>query len=71
VGRVVIDNAGFTDLFGFRMESAPVGPQIAPANSSVPSLFGALQEQLGLKLEASRGPVDVLVIGSVGRPTPD
>jgi uncharacterized protein (TIGR03435 family) len=36
-----------------------------------PALSTALREQLGLKLEEGRGPVDVLVIGSVERPTPD
>lgn len=72
VGRVVVDKTGFTDLFSFRLEFAPVGgPQIAPFDSSAPSLFAALQEQLGLKLEPARGPVEVLVINSVERPTPN
>ncbi len=39
--------------------------------NDAPALFTALQEQLGLKLEADRGPVEVLVIDSVERPTPD
>jgi uncharacterized protein (TIGR03435 family) len=72
VGRVVVDKTAFTDRFSFRLEFAPVGGlQIAPSDSSAPSLFAALQEQLGLKLEPARGPVEVLVIESVERPTPN
>ena len=37
----------------------------------LPDLFTAIQEQLGLRLEATRRPVDVLVIETVERPTPD
>jgi uncharacterized protein (TIGR03435 family) len=40
-------------------------------NDERPIIFTALQEQLGLKLESARGPVDVLVVEHIDRPTPD
>jgi hypothetical protein len=48
---------------------AAAGPPAAPAEGF--SLFTALQEQLGLKLESERGPVRVLVIDHVERPKED
>ena len=47
-------------------------PSVAARDpNDAPALFTAVQEQLGLKLEPARGPVDVLVIDSVAMPTPD
>lgn len=67
VGRAVVDRTGLTGNWAFELTyAAEPGP-----DSDAPSLFTALQEQLGLKLESTRGPVEVLVIDSVRRPTPD
>ena len=78
VGRTVTDRtglAGFWDLeMTFAQEivgSVPPGVEIPPVDPNAPSLFTALQEQLGLKLEPTRGPVDVIVVDSVSRPTAD
>jgi uncharacterized protein (TIGR03435 family) len=80
VQRVVIDKTGLTGNFDFELRwtpdrmppAAPSGPPALPANDpDAPSLFTALQEQLGLKLESAKTAVDVLVIDHVERPTPD
>jgi uncharacterized protein (TIGR03435 family) len=75
VGRPVINQTGLTGEFRFELSwlqnlPASQAADRAAANDG-PSLFTALQEQLGLKLESSRGPVEVLVIESVERPTPN
>jgi uncharacterized protein (TIGR03435 family) len=64
--RIVVDRTGLTGTFDIDLEWSP-----DQATSDQPSLVGALQEQLGLKLESTKGPVDVLVIDHVERPTPD
>ena len=70
VSRTVVDRTGLQGPFDVDLQwSADVGTPVT--NSDTPSIFTALQEQLGLRLEPSRAPVDVLVIESVERPTPD
>jgi len=46
-------------------------PLPTPADPSAPSIFTAVQEQLGLKLDSSRGQIEVLVIDNVERPDPN
>jgi uncharacterized protein (TIGR03435 family) len=62
-GRPVFDKTGIAGAFDFRLEYAPENS----VNSGRPSLFTVLQEQLGLKLEALKGPVEVLVIDHAER----
>lgn len=71
----MLNRTGLAGNFSVDLEftAAPptASPDAAAANDSGTSIFTALQEQLGLKLESTRGPVDVLVIDSAQHPTPD
>jgi uncharacterized protein (TIGR03435 family) len=67
VGRTVVDRTGLAGNWAFELTYASEPSPDADA----PSLFTAVQEQLGLKLEATTGPVDLLVVDRVQRPTPD
>jgi uncharacterized protein (TIGR03435 family) len=70
MSREVVDRTDLQGPFDLEFEwSSDLGA--AAANGNTPSIFTALQEQLGLRLEPARGPLDVLVIDSVERPTPD
>jgi uncharacterized protein (TIGR03435 family) len=77
VDRRVVDQTGLTGLFNAHLTWTPdqmpqqLNPNAPPIDPNGPSLFTAVQDQLGLKLESTTGPVDVLVIDSVERPTPD
>jgi uncharacterized protein (TIGR03435 family) len=82
VQRIVVDRTGLTGNWDFELSYALDPPQGSPGlrgpgeeppavDPNAPSLFTALQEQLGLKLEATRGPVEVLVIDRLERPTED
>jgi uncharacterized protein (TIGR03435 family) len=66
-GRLVVDRTGLTGRFDLTLNWAPEGT----TDTDAPSIFTAVQEQLGLKLEPATGPVEVLVIDSAERPTPD
>jgi uncharacterized protein (TIGR03435 family) len=71
VGRPVIDKTNLTGKFDFKMTFNP-RPLVSadPLKQSVaPDIFTALQEQLGLKLESSKGPVEMLVIDSARLPS--
>jgi uncharacterized protein (TIGR03435 family) len=80
VNRVIVDRTGLSGTFDLDLRWLPdslpyaAGPGFAPpppADPTWPPLFTALEEQLGFKLESSRGPVDVLVIDGAGKPSAD
>ena len=79
VGRPVVDQTGLTGFFDWDLTWTPQRflqqpfdrGQFPSIDPSGPSIFTALQEQLGLKLESQSGERPVLVIDHVERPTPD
>jgi uncharacterized protein (TIGR03435 family) len=66
--RPVIDKTGIDGVFSFHLEFAP-SQTVLGGPSNAPSIFTAIQEQLGLKLEPTKGSEEVLVIDSVQRPS--
>ncbi len=75
-GRHVIDKTGLTGKYDFTLKwqegDGPASDEPANgADAAGPSLFTALQEQLGLKLEAQKAPVEVLVVDHAEKPTAD
>jgi uncharacterized protein (TIGR03435 family) len=82
LGRPVVDKTGLTGRFDIKLEWMPGAEQAPgpfapnpdlpappPADLSGPSIFTALQEQLGLRLESAKGPVEVVVIDSAEKPS--
>jgi len=77
VGRPVMDRTGLAGNFSAVVTYTPdnglraIGADQPAIDPNAPSIFTALQEQLGLKLESTRGPVEVLVIDHIERPSED
>jgi uncharacterized protein (TIGR03435 family) len=79
LGRTVMDKTGLTGLYDIKLEwtpdpiqggafPLPAGVEPPAPDPSGPSIFTAIQDQLGLKLDGSKGAVEVLVIDSVQKP---
>ena len=85
VRAVVVEETGLQGLFDFELQWTPdwlpkpttsvPGQRVSLNGTEVdpdgPTLFTALREQLGLRLESQRGPTEVLVIDSASQPSPD
>jgi len=80
LSRTVVDKTGLSGNYAIHLTFTPQPPPAPPddpsppgAGASVadagPDIFSAIQEQFGLKLESARGPVEVLVIDHVERPS--
>jgi uncharacterized protein (TIGR03435 family) len=79
--RPVVDRTGLTDRYDFtlnwrpdefqfpRASAAQRAAAVAAGADALPDLFTAVQEQLGLKLDATKAPVDVVVIDKVSKPS--
>jgi uncharacterized protein (TIGR03435 family) len=79
LGRTVIDKTGLTGKYDIVLQwtpdesqvirQGPDAPPSPPSDSSLPSIFTALQEQLGLKLESQKGPVEIFIIDRAEKPS--
>ena len=85
LGSTVVDKTGLTGRYDYSLKWTPepgTGPMMRvsdggapaggePATSPDPSIFTALQEQLGLKLVSQEEPVEVIVIDHIEQPSPN
>lgn len=69
MGSMVMDKTGLTGKYDITLKWTPEGEK--ETATSGPSLFTALQEQLGLKLVSAKGPVDTIVVDHVEHPSPN
>lgn len=70
-GRPVVDRTGLTGGYDFTLDYSFGPPSLDGAPDGSPSLFTALEEQLGLKLEPAQAPLPVVVVEWIERPLPD
>jgi uncharacterized protein (TIGR03435 family) len=79
LGRPVLDRTGLTGVYDFKLEWSPDETQVRsdetarpsehPSDENVPSLAAALQEQLGLRLQSQKGPVEILIVDRAEKPS--
>jgi uncharacterized protein (TIGR03435 family) len=74
LGRPVLDQTGLSGTFDFSLEwtpeaSGPLSPGVDSPDPSGATFLQALRDQLGLKLESTKGPVEILVVDHVERPS--
>ena len=76
-GRLVFDKTGLTGTWDFSVKylfegrGGQLPPGVPAPDPDAPSIYTAIQEQLGMKLESSKAPVEVTVIDSIEHPTED
>jgi uncharacterized protein (TIGR03435 family) len=77
LGRKVVDETGLEGNYAFKLNYdhrqllTPSGPADDRDDSAAPSIFSALRDQLGLKLEAKKGQVETLIIDLAEKPSPN
>jgi uncharacterized protein (TIGR03435 family) len=74
LGRIIVNNTGISGRYDLTLKWTPDDAQTpafngAPDSNAPPGIFTAIQEQLGLKLESTKGPVPVLIIDRVAPPS--
>jgi len=70
--RPIVDHTGFTGSFDVKdLTWAPLGAADATDAPDAPSFIGALEKQLGIKIVPAKDPIEVLVIDSIDRPSPN
>lgn len=70
----VLDQTGLTGKYDFTLKYVPqigLSPDVSAADTLGPTIFDAVQDQLGLKLESTKGPVETITINDIEEPTPN